>query len=69
MKIITSFDDLTGVNVRFWAKLLDMPVEMQWYTVLSHNQTSQLLFAVSFCAAVPFEGDYYLAICRKACRT
>ena len=24
MKIITSFDVLTGVNVRFWAKLLDM---------------------------------------------
>ena len=26
--MITSFDDLTGVNVCFWAKLLDMIVAM-----------------------------------------
>ena len=27
MKIITSFDDLIGVNVHYWAKLLDMAAD------------------------------------------
>ena len=38
VKIITSFDDLIGVNVHFWAKLLDMTVNighgMGWYSMV-----------------------------------
>ena len=35
VKIITSFDDLTGVNVRFWAKLLDMHVQYTMYKIIA----------------------------------
>ena len=44
VNIITSFDDLTGVNVRFWAKLLDMT--MYWFP-LNWQTHSHVNFAMN----------------------
>ena len=41
MKIITSSDDLAGVNIRFWAKLLDMNATLN-LCLLDRNSIKQV---------------------------